>query len=124
MKPKKHVEKRMPTGIRKYFLVDGSSYVMGVGTFWIVLPIICGFAFLLGTIKYDMDKIASAEERKALADSLRIREKAIKYLRHNSDSALNILGHMPYDEMKLDTLEFRKVQRTIENAGAALSLNK
>jgi hypothetical protein len=40
-----------------------------------------------------------------------------------SDSALNILGHMPYDKMKLDTAEFHNVQSNIEAAGAALYLN-
>jgi hypothetical protein len=30
---------------------------------------------------------------------------------------------MPYDKMKLDTSEFRRVQSTIEAAGAALYLN-
>ena len=31
---------------------------------------------------------------------------------------------MPYNQMTLDTGEFRKVQTNIENAGAALYLNK
>ena len=97
---------------------------IGSGTFWVALPIICSLAFFLGTIKYDVDKISLAEQKKALQDTIRLREATITYLRHNSDSALNILGHMPYDEMTLDTNEFRKVQTNIENAGAALSLNK
>lgn len=113
-----------PKGIKKYFLINGSTYHIGTGTFWVALPIICGFAYLLGTIKYDADKISLADNKKALQDTVRIRESTIKYLRNNSDSALNILGHMPYNEMKLDTQEFRKVQTTIENAGAVLYLNK
>jgi hypothetical protein len=45
-------------------------------------------------------------------------------MRFISDSAHQILGHMPYDQMKLDTSEFRKVQSNIEAAGAALYLNE
>jgi hypothetical protein len=112
------------SGIRKYFLVNENSYTISSGTFWVVLPIICGVAFFLGTVKYDVDKIILSDQKKALEDTVKSRENTIKYLRHNSDSALNILGHMPYGEMNLDTLSFRKVQTTIENAGAALYLNK
>ena len=56
-------------------------------------------------------------------DSLRLQKVDIERMRFVSDSALNILGHMPYDQMKLDTLEFHKVQSNIEAAGAALYLN-
>lgn len=117
-------EAKLPTGIKKYFLVNGSSYNIGTGTFWIALPIICTAAFFLGTIKYDADKISLAEQKRALQDTVRAKESTIKFLRHNSDSALDILGHMPYDQMTLDTLEFRKVQTNIESAGSALYLNK
>ena len=82
---------KLPSGIKKYFLINRSSYTIGTGTFWVVLPIICSLAFFLGTIKYDADKISLVEDKKALQDTIRIRENTIKYLRHNSDSALNIL---------------------------------
>lgn len=117
-------EPKTPSGIKKYFLISGSSYTMGTGTFWVALPIICSLAFLLGTIKYDADKISLVEDKKALQDTIRARENTIKYLRHNSDSALSILSHMPFNEMSLDSGEFRKVQTNIENAGSALYLNK
>jgi hypothetical protein len=113
-----------PKGLKRFFLVNGSEYHIGSGTFWVALPIICGFAFFLGTIKYDTDKITLSEQKKALADTINVREKAIRDLKHNSDSALNILGHMPYKEMTLDTLSYRKVQTNIESAGAVLYLNK
>lgn len=117
-------EPKSPSGIKKYFLINGSSYTIGTGTFWVALPIICSVAFFLGTIKYDADKISLVEDKKALQDTIKIRDNTIKYLRNNSDSAVNILSHMPYSEMKLDSNEFRKVQTNIENAGAALNLNK
>lgn len=110
--------------IKKYFLVKGNSYVIGIGTFWAVIPVVCGVAFFSGTIKYDSEKINLSEENRALKDTIKVREKKIEYMKRISDSAHNILGHMPYDEMKLDTLEYRKVQTNIENAGAALNLNK
>jgi hypothetical protein len=113
-----------PKGLKRFFLIDGSTYHIGVGTFWVALPIICGFAFLLGTIKYDADKISLSEKNRSLEDSVKVRDIVIKNIKGNSDSALNILGHMPYNEMKLDTQAFKKVQTIIENAGAVLSLNK
>ncbi|HKB44393.1 MAG TPA: hypothetical protein VKC90_08380, partial [Chitinophagaceae bacterium] len=115
---------KSPKGLKRLFLIDGSTYHIGVGTFWVALPLICGFAFFLGTVKYDADKISLSEKNRALEDSVKVRDNAIRDIRNNSDSALNILGHMPYNEMKLDTQEFRKVQTTIENAGGALYLNK
>ncbi|MBN8651170.1 MAG: hypothetical protein J0L67_07075 [Cytophagales bacterium] len=125
MKSKKQTTKNpQPTGLRNYFQVEGKSYRIGVGTFWVVLPLICGFAFFLGSKKFDLEKINLAEQKQELENRIKAQENTIKYLRHNSDSSLNILGHMPYDEMTLDSMSFRKVQTTIENAGAALSLNK
>jgi len=115
---------KSPNGLKRFFLINGSTYHIGSGTFWVALPIVCGLAFFLGTIKYDADKISLSENNKALQDSIELRENIIKDLKHNSDSALNILGHMPYNEMKLDTQSFRKVQTTIENAGAVLHKNK
>ena len=43
-------EDKSPKGIKKYFLVDENSYVIGSGTFWVVFPLICVFSFFLGTI--------------------------------------------------------------------------
>jgi hypothetical protein len=117
-------EPNLSSGLKKYFLINGNSYTISTGIFWVAFPIVCGFAFFLGTIKYDADKISMVEDNKALQDTIKIRENTIKYLRHNSDSALNILSHMPYSQMRLDSNEFRKVQTNIENVGAALYLNK
>jgi hypothetical protein len=115
---------QLPTGIKRYFLINGNSYTMGSGTFWVALPIICSLAFFLGTIKYDADKIALVERKAALEDTIRVRDSRINQMRHFSDSALDILSRIPYSEMTLDTQSFRKVQTTIENAGAVLYLNK
>jgi hypothetical protein len=49
---------------KKFFRIDGSIYHIGAGIFWVALPIICGFAFFLGTIKYDAEKISLADEKK------------------------------------------------------------
>lgn len=94
-----------------------------ISGFVTALTLACAFAFFLGTVKYDAEKIALSEGKKSLLDTISVREDAIKFMRHNSDSALNILGNIPYKEMKLDTLSFRKVQTTIEKAGAVLYLN-
>lgn len=117
-------EDKTPKGIKKYFLVNENSYIIGSGTFWVVFPLVCIFSFFLGTIKYDSEKINLANKNQALEDSIMIYKNKIKFMIRNSDSAHNILGHMPYSEMKLDTQEFRKVQTNIENAGAALGLIK
>ena len=111
-------------GVKRFFLINGSTYHIGSGTFWVALPLVCSLSFILGTIKFDTDKINLSEKNKALQDSIKIRENIIKDLRNNSDSALNILSNMPYNEMKLDTQSFRKVQATIENAGGVLYKNK
>jgi hypothetical protein len=96
--------------------------------FWTATLILTGGAFTLGMYfginKFDSNLIELSQDKKSLQDSLKIKNNLIQTIRHNSDSALNILGHMPYTEMKLDTLSFRKVQTTIENAGAVLYLNK
>jgi hypothetical protein len=96
--------------------------------FWsVIVPAIGASIYLgttIGTLKYDSDKINLFEQKRALDDTVKVRENTIRFMRHNSDSALNILGHMPYDEMKLDAKSFRKVQTNIENAGAVLYLNK
>lgn len=96
--------------------------------FWTATAILIGGAFTLGfylgNAKFDNNLIELSHDKIALQDSIRKKNDLIQEIRHNSDSALNILGHMPYDEMRLDTLEFRKVQTTIENAGGALYLNK
>jgi len=63
------------------------------------------------------------ETDRLLKDSLKLQKQTIERMRFVSDSALNILGHMPYNQMKLDTSEFHRVQSNIEAAGAALYLN-
>jgi hypothetical protein len=78
---------------------------------------------LIGNTRYDMATNEIKETDKRLRDSLKLQSRMIKRMRFVSDSALNILGHMPYDHMKLDTSEFHKVQSNIEAAGAALYLN-
>lgn len=114
---------------------DKKHYRIGIGIFWTVALGLAGiifyFGYYVGTAKFDSDKnelYNSNQEliatQKALQDSIKTRDITIKYLRHNSDSAHNILSHMPYNEMTLDTLSYRKVQTTIENAGAVLNLNK
>jgi hypothetical protein len=117
-------QKEKITGFKKYFLVKGNSIKIGIGTIGFLFTTLCTGAFFFGKIKYDSDKINLAQENITLKDTIKIQKKTIDYIRRNSDSAHNILGHMPYDEMKLDTNEFRKVQTNIENAGAALHLNK
>ena len=114
---------------------DKKHYSIGIGIFWTVALGLAGmifsFGYYVGTTKFDSDKNelykanqVLTDNQRALQDSITTRDNTIKYLRHNSDSALNILSHMPYNEMKLDTPSYRRVQTTIENAGAALSLNK
>ena len=106
------------------------KYPLGLNQelFWTLLIALVGGAFGLGIYfgsnKFDRNLIELSDTNRELKDTIKIRENTIKYIRQNSDSALNILGHMPYDEMKLDTMSWRKVQTTIENAGAALYLNK
>lgn len=106
------------------------KYPLGLGQelFWTVLIALVGGAFGLGIYfgsnKFDRNLIELSDTNRDLKDTIKVRENTIKYIRSNSDSALNILGHMPYNEMTLDTLSFRKVQTTIEYAGGALYLNK
>jgi len=83
-------EKNIPSGIKKYFLINGNTYTIGTGIFWAVLPIICGVAFFLGTIKYDADKINLSEKKRALEDTIKLRDNTIKFIRRNSDSANTI----------------------------------
>lgn len=118
------IDTKSVNGFKKYFLVGQNSMTIGIGTFWLAMPIVCGVSYFLGTVKFDSDKIRLHEENRLLSDSIKMNKSTIKYLRKNSDSALNILGHMPYDQMRLDTASFRKVQTNIEQAGAALYLNK
>lgn len=96
--------------------------------FWTVIVVLISGAFTFGlyfgNTKFDKDLIDLTQNKKDLQDTIKTKENTIQTLRHNSDSALNILGHMPYSEMHLDTSEFRKVQTNIESAGAILYLNK
>jgi len=106
------------------------KYPLGLSQeiFWTVLIALVGGAFgfgvYFGSNKFDKNLIELSDTNRELKDTIKVLENTIKYMRNNSDVALNILGHMPYNEMTLDTLSFRKVQTTIENAGAALYLNK
>lgn len=106
------------------------KYPLGVSQelFWTVLLALVGGSFGLGIYfgsnKFDRNLIELSDTNRELKDTIKAHENTIKYIRNNSDSALNILGHMPYNEMTLDTLAFRKVQTTIENAGGVLYLNK
>lgn len=93
----------------------------------IVLSLVGGIfwaGWYAGNTKYDKDKIDLSETNIVLKDSLKLYRKGIDYLRMSSDSAHQILGHMPYNEMSLDTAQHHKVQSTIENAGHILYLNK
>lgn len=103
--------------------------------FWTVALALLGgffwFGTYVGTTKFDKNLIDLSDTNRtlkdnvaSLKDTIKGREKVIEYMKTISDSALNILGHMPYNEMTLDSLSYRKVQTTIENAGAALYLNK
>lgn len=80
----------------------------------------------MNSAQYDLKKEMGHFENdmNSLRDTIKARERVIEYVRRNSDSAHVILSHMPYKEMTLDSISFNKVQRTIENAGAALHLNK
>ena len=85
----------------------------------------------IGNTKFDRNLIDLSDSNSllksditSLKDTIKAREHIIEYMRYNSDSALNILSHMPYKDMTLDSQSFNKVQSTIENAGAALYLNK
>ncbi len=96
--------------------------------FWTLLLAFIGGAFGLGVYfgsnKFDRNLIELSDNNRSLQDTIKARESTIKVIQHNSDTALDILGHMPYQEMRLDTTSFRKVQTTIENAGAFLSRDK
>lgn len=96
--------------------------------FWGVIVVLTGGTFALGlhfgNNKFDNNLIELAEINKQIQDSIKAKDQVIKQIRYNSDSALKILSQMPYHEMKLDTLEFQKVQKNIEKVGAVLYLNK
>jgi hypothetical protein len=106
-------------------------YIIKHELFWTVLlgisiPLLSATFYvgqLIGNTRYDMTTNEIKETNKLLRDSLKLQRRTIERMRFVSDSALNILGHMPYDQMKLDTSEFHKVQSNIEAAGAALYLN-
>lgn len=97
-------------------------------SFWTVMAVLLGGTFALGlhlgNAKFDNNLIELSEEKRTLSDLLKQRDNLIQFIRRNSDSALNILSQMPYNEMALDSQAFRKVQSTIEKAGGVLYLNK
>lgn len=96
--------------------------------FWGTILVLVSGAFTLGyyfgNSKFDSRLIELTDNNKTLRDSVQSRDFIISRMKTISDSALNILGHMPYNEMTLDSMSYRKVQTTIENAGAALYINK
>jgi hypothetical protein len=107
---------------------DAGYYRIKQELFWTILifalPATVLSTLYFANVRYDQGKIDLADKNSALKDSIVQQNKTIDYLRHNSDSALNVLSHMPYQEMNLDRLEFDKVQTNIETAGAVLNLNK
>lgn len=121
----------MATNRRNVSHQRSGHYLIKQELFWSVLlgisiPLLTGMFFLgqfIGNTKYDIGTNEVRETNRLLKDSLIMRDRSIERMRFVSDSALNIMGHMPYEKMKLDTLEFRKVQSNIEAAGAALYLN-
>lgn len=126
------MERQVP---RKKPKPKSGHYLIKHELFWSVGIAVLGAFFVaglyIGNMKFDrnlMDLSDTNRELKAkidsLKDTIKAREQLVEYVRRNSDSAHVILSHMPYKEMTLDSSEFRKVQTTIENAGAALHLNK
>ncbi len=127
--------KNKPKVKKSFFKVTQGVYQINTSLFWgVILPLLGGFfafGLYVGTTKFDRNLIDLSDNNQDLKTevanlkaTIKARENSVEYMRGVSDSALNILGHMPYNEMNLDTLSFRKVQTTIENAGAALYLNK
>ena len=127
--------KNQPKPKRILFNVAKGVYNINTSLFWgVILPLLGGFfafGLYVGTTKFDKNLIDLSDSNRELKseivnlkDTVKARENSIEYMRRISDSALHILGHMPYKEMTLDTISFRKVQTTIENAGGALYLNK
>ncbi len=127
--------KNQPKPKNIFFNAAKGVYHINTSLFWgVILPLLGGFfafGLYVGTTKFDKNLIDLTDSNRELKneivklkDTVKVRENSIEYMRRISDSALNILGHMPYKEMTLDTLSFRKIQTTIENAGAALYLNK
>jgi hypothetical protein len=106
-------------------------YLIKHELFWTVLlgisiPLVSATFYIgqqIGSTRYDASVNDIRETNKLLKDSIKLQKRNIERMRFVSDSALNILGHMPYDKMKLDTSQFHKVQSNIEAAGAALYLN-
>ena len=126
--------KNKPKPNKNLFKAAQGVYHINTSLFWgVILPLLGGFfafGLYVGTTKFDRNLIELSDSNRELKtevanlkDKIKARENSVEYMRRVSDSALNILGHMPYKEMTLDTLSFRKVQTTIENAGAALYLN-
>jgi hypothetical protein len=106
-------------------------YIVKHELFWTVLlrvsiPLLSATFYvgqLVGNRRYDITTNEIKETDKKLRDSLKLQRQTIERMSFVSDSALNILGQMPYNHMKLDTSQFHKVQFNIEAAGAALYLN-
>lgn len=103
-------------------------YIIKHEPFWTIGLALSGALFMAGVYygntKFDKNLIDLTNANRKLERRAKYDQALIQYIRRNSDSALDILAHMPYAKMKLDTQSWRKVQTTIENAGATLNLNK
>jgi len=126
--------KNKPKPNKFLFKTTQGIYQINTSLFWgAILPVLGGFfafGLYVGTIKFDRNLIDLSESNielkkdiASLKDTIKACNNSVEYMRRISDSALNILSHMPYKEMTLDAQSFNKVQTTIENAGAALYLN-
>lgn len=120
---------------KKVLKVNKGVYHIDQSLFWTIsLALLSGFfafGLYVGTTKFDKNLIELSEgnsqlkkDTSLIMQTVRERDNSIEYMRHVSDSALTILSNMPYNEMHLDSVSFRKVQTTIENAGKALLINK
>lgn len=92
--------------------------------FWSLAVAIVGGAFTAGfyagNVKYDTEKIDLSEQNRVLNDSIHTYHGVADYMRNKASSAHQLLGHMPYDELKLDSIQWRKVQTHIESVGFVL----
>lgn len=115
--------KTLEDKVKQHGFITKLKNNLSIGAILALIGGIFTTGFYVGNTKYDRDKIELSDYNRSLKDSLVGYQKGIEYMRQNSDSAHQILGHMPYNEMNLDTMEFRKVQTQIEEAGKVLHLN-
>ncbi|MBK6861289.1 MAG: hypothetical protein IPG95_13530 [Saprospiraceae bacterium] len=95
--------------------------------FWTIIFMLLSacfcFGYHFGNTKFDTKKIELSDENNKLILEVKSCKEIISRMNQVSDSAWNILGNMPYKEMNLDSIEFKKVQTTLEKAGFALEMN-